>query len=225
MRVSAVIPAYNEEETIADVVRAVREAPIVHEVIVVSDGSTDATAQNAAAAGARVIELEENRGKGGAMAVGVQQSRGEILLFLDGDLVGLTPAHVEELVRPVLKGKAPMTIGIFESGRMATDLAQAIAPYLSGQRAVRRSVLEDLSEMEVSRFGVEIALNRYIKDRQLKPVEVPLRDLTHRMKEEKMGFLKGFEARLKMYWEIIQYFQKDFRLPQLGSSQQKDGEK
>ena len=67
MKVAAVIPAYNEERTVASVVRAVREAPSISEVIVVDDGSTDRTAQVARQAGARVVHLETNVGKGGAM--------------------------------------------------------------------------------------------------------------------------------------------------------------
>ena len=79
MGVAAVIPAYNEEKTVADVVRVVVASPLVNRVLVVSDGSVDNTATMARAAGAEVIELPENRGKGAALKVGIDSSTEEIL--------------------------------------------------------------------------------------------------------------------------------------------------
>ena len=85
-RVSVVIPAHNEERTIADVVRAcAANTPGLLEVIVVDDGSSDNTSAAAGAAGADVLRLEQNRGKGFALQRGIDRARGEILLFIDAD--------------------------------------------------------------------------------------------------------------------------------------------
>ncbi len=208
MQVSAVIPGYNEEKTISDVVKVVTQVPLVNEVIVVDDGSEDNTATVACDAGAKVITLPENHGKGGAMMFGVRNAAGDIILFLDADLIGLTEKHVVDLLLPVYRGGIDMTLGVFGHGRLATDLAQYFAPFLSGQRAVRRQVLEQISDLEVTRFGVEIALTRYALENDLKVQEVELQDLTHVMKEEKLGMVKGFLARLKMYWEIAQHVKR-----------------
>ncbi len=208
MKVAVIIPAYNEERTIGDVVRVSTATSIVDEVIVVSDGSTDLTASVAREHGARVIELQENRGKGAAMKVGIDNCSADIIVFLDADLLGLEPRHIEAMVRPVVSGEAEMTVGIFGHGRFMTDLGQIVAPYLSGQRAVEKDVLEDLPDLEVARFGVEIALNRHVRTCSIKVKEVTLDKVTHLMKEEKLGFWRGLRARLKMYWEIIKYLQK-----------------
>lgn len=202
MKSAVIIPAYNEEHTIGEVIGTVRQVPFVDEIIVVSDGSTDNTAAAAESHGAKVIPLTENLGKGGAMMVGVNNTEAEVVLFLDADLIGLQPGHVADLLLPVLEGRAEMTVGIFEHGRLATDLAQFIAPYLSGQRAVKRDLFGQLSNLEMTRFGVEVALTRFAKTAGISVVEVELKDMTHIMKEEKLGFLRGFLARLKMYWEI-----------------------
>lgn len=202
MQVSAIIPAYNEEKTIADVIRPLHQVPAVAEIIVVSDGSTDRTAEVAREAGAQVIVSETNKGKGGAMMLGANRAREELLLFLDADLIGLTPQHVEQLLEPVLSGRVEMAVGIFEHGRLATDVAQLVAPFLSGQRVLTKRLFKQVGNLEWSRYGVEMALTKYAAEHDLPYEEVVLEDLSHVMKEEKLGLWKGLQARMKMYWEI-----------------------
>ena len=203
MTIVAIIPAYNEEKTISNIIEVLKSVHLIKEIFVVSDGSTDSTVQVAKDSGAKVIELSENLGKGGAMKVGLEQTAGDIILFLDADLIGLTPNHVYDLLYPVLEGHCDMTIGIFAKGRLATDLAQKLAPYLSGQRSVKRELLSNIPDIDISRFGVEVALTKYVEENNISFKEVILSDMTHVMKEEKFGLLKGFAARMKMYWEIV----------------------
>ncbi|HLN62518.1 MAG TPA: glycosyltransferase family 2 protein [Symbiobacteriaceae bacterium] len=212
MRVAAVIPAYNEETTIGEVVNTLRRVDLIDDIVVVSDGSHDRTAEVARQAGARVIEHKENLGKAGAMKTGFMNTQGSYILFLDADLIGLSPAHVRSLLSPVLAGEADMTVGVFDDGRVATDLAQLVAPYLSGQRAVRREIVEEMfieaPDADVCRFGIEVALTRHVKHRGYKAAEVSLEEMSHRMKEEKLGLVKGMAARVKMYYEILKYAQR-----------------
>lgn len=202
----AIIPAYNEEKTIGDVLAVLRRSSQVDQVIVVSDGSEDRTVEEARAQeGVEVVDLLLNRGKGGAVKAGLDRSDGELVLILDADLLGLTDAHVATLLEPVQAGRVPMSIGIFEKGRVATAIAQKMAPFLSGQRALRRELLEDISDLDLSRFGIEVALHRQVEEQGIATEEVQLPDLSHVMKEEKLGFSRGLWARAKMYWEIIKY--------------------
>ncbi|HOB29399.1 MAG TPA: glycosyltransferase family 2 protein [Bacillota bacterium] len=206
MDVAAIVPAYNEEKTIGAVLEVLTKCRLINEVIVVSDGSTDDTVKIALQFdGVQVVELPENRGKGGAMKAGLEQTAAEIVLFLDADLIGLTEDHVNALLQPVLENQALMSLGVFEKGRVATDLAQKVAPYLSGQRALQRDLLSDLSDLDLTRFGVEVALHRYMEENKIPVALVNLPDLSHLMKEEKLGLWKGLAARGKMYWEIIKY--------------------
>jgi glycosyltransferase involved in cell wall biosynthesis len=202
MRVSAIVPAYNEGPRIAAVLDVVRQSEMVDEILVVDDGSSDDTAEVAAAHGAKVVRMGHNFGKGGAVARGIESTLGDVLLFLDADLVGLTVAHVEELLVPVLSDKADMTVGIFGDGRPATDLAQAITPWLSGQRAVRRSAFDGLN-LEESGFGIEALLTRHARESGMRVAEVKLPRLTQVMKEEKLGPVKGAALRVKMYWDVL----------------------
>ncbi|MDD4503869.1 MAG: glycosyltransferase family 2 protein [Clostridiaceae bacterium] len=203
MNVTAIIPAYNEEHTIAGVVNCVKNVDTIQKIIVVSDGSTDRTASIARECGADVIELCENVGKGGAIKAGINECGTEIILFLDADLIGLTEKHVLNLIEPVINNESDMTIGIFKYGRMMTDLAQKVTPYLSGQRAIKKSILDKIPNIDITRYGVEAALTKYVENFSVRVQEVDLPDMTHLTKEEKLGLIKGVHARLKMYWDIV----------------------
>ena len=199
-RIAAIIPAFNEERTIGDVVGAVKQCPLVDDVIVVSDGSRDATVLAARRHGARVIELHENLGKGGAIAAGLDCTDAQVILLLDGDLVGLTRVHVEDLLRPVLAGAAQVCIG-----QIKRDLIQTLFPNFSGQRALRRQVLEEIPDLENTGFGIEAVLSRHVKTSGLSACKVPLRALTHIPKQEKHGFLRGYVGKVKATWQIAKW--------------------
>lgn len=205
-RYSIIIPAYNEARRIRRVIEVARRAPGVEEVIVVDDGSEDQTARVAAACGARVIRLRENQGKGAAMLAGAKAVRTDVVLFLDADLLGLTVAHLERLAEPVTSGEADMTMGLFDDGRRTTDLAQRLAPFLTGQRAMRRETFLAVPGVGETGFGAEVAISTFARDMNLRVAKVTLPGVSQVMKEEKQGFWKGFQARLRMYWEIVRSF-------------------
>jgi glycosyltransferase involved in cell wall biosynthesis len=203
-----IIPAYNESDSIANVLGIVTKMSDFQEIIVVDDGSVDATSEVAGSFGVRVIRLQQNAGKGGAIAAGMRASDTPFVTLLDADLLGLKPSHIHALASPVLNGEAVMSLGLFASGRKRTDWAQKIAPSITGQRVLQRQVLETLPDLETARFGVDYALTKHVKNLKLPIAEVFLHDLSQRMKEEKLGLARGTAARMKMYWEILRVFAK-----------------
>jgi len=203
VKVSIIIPAFNEEKNIPQVLEPLQILRNDYEILVVNDGSEDRTSEVVRLFNINVIDIPENRGKSYAMWTGLQQANGQVVLFLDADLIGLKPDHVHRLVMPIIKDMADMTIGIFHSGRSITDLAQKITPFLSGQRGIKREILYQLDKKEwITGYGIEIALTRYAKEHKLRIQEIPLTNVSQTIKEEKMGLTKGIKARLKMYWEI-----------------------
>ncbi|MBC7347467.1 MAG: glycosyltransferase [Clostridia bacterium] len=203
MSVTVVVPAYNEERTIGAVVEAARAAgPLVREVIVVDDGSTDDTAARAQLTGARVLRLPFNTGKARALSAGVREASEETLVLLDGDLLGLRPEHLYRLAVPVLKGEAHMTVGVFRHGRPLTDLAQFLAPQLSGQRALSRALFLRAVSASGPGFALELALNAYAQRHGLVIRRVALEGVSHVTKEEKRGFWPGLQARMQMYRDL-----------------------
>src|SRR5690606_19152440 len=118
-------------------------------------------------------------------------------------LTGLTVEHLSRLAGPVLMGEADMTVGVFEDGRLSTDLAMKIAPFLSGQRAMYRRTLLEIPGLETTRYGVEMAISRHAEKAALRVKRVELQHLAQVTKEEKRGLWRGFRSRMRMYWEII----------------------
>ncbi len=211
MSVTAIIPAYNESKTIGDVLRVAKSVPLIDEILVISDGSTDDTAYIARNYGIHVIELFENSGKSEAIKTGLLASSFDTILLLDADLMGLKADHIYDLLTPVINNEYDMTVGIFKSGRKVTDLAQKIAPNLSGQRALKKSLLEKIKEIDLTSYGLEVALTKLTDNNSYRVEEIYLHDVTHLTKEEKMGVLHGFSSRMKMYWDIVKIIKKDIR--------------
>ena len=203
VRVAIIVPAYNEEDRLETVVQACQGSRIADEIIVVSDGSKDRTAEVASRiAGIRVVELRTNVGKGGAMAAGVHSTDAEIVVFIDADLGGLTGRHIDAIIEPVYYGLCDMAVGVFRGGKVWSDAAQRISPALSGQRAMRRALFLAVPEVTSLRMGIEIALTQTARRRRAKVKRVVLRGVSNTHKEQKLGLVKGLAARTKMYREI-----------------------
>lgn len=200
MTTAAIIPALDEEPTVGGVVSAAR--PIVDEVIVVDNGSTDHTATMAARAGARVVS-EQTRGKGQAMSAGLEATDADVVVFLDADLYGLEPEHVRLLVQPVVDGAVDMTRGILSRGDVLDELTTSGAlPYLTGQRAMRRSVFEALQPEHRTGFRTEAAIEGLAGAYDLNTETVLLEGVHHATKEAKRGLSEGLRQRGQMMAQV-----------------------
>ena len=167
-KVSVIIPAYNEEETVAKVVGVVKKAAYVDEIIVVNDGSSDQTESEAIKAGAKVINHETNKGKGEALKTGYKQSECDIIAFIDADIHNLTSAQVESMIKPILEGKTDITKTKFSraSGRVTELTAKPLLNFffpeisfeqpLSGQFAACKEVLKKINFE--SDYGVDVGI-------------------------------------------------------------------
>lgn len=200
--VAVIIPAYNEAPTIGEVVRVARSSSLVQEVIVVSDASTDETVSLAKQAGATVIDLKQNIGKGGAMRKGLEETCASIIVFLDADLIGLTRDHVEQLVRPVLQGEYAMQVGIRDRGTVFTKLTR-VFPIISGERALRREVVDQIPHRFYRGFMIEVAFNYFCQTRRLQHGLVNLKGLSIRRKYEKVGWPKAVVQYVAMTGQIV----------------------
>jgi glycosyltransferase involved in cell wall biosynthesis len=200
--VSCIIPAWNEAERLPFVLRAVVGHPAVDEVIVVDDGSQDGSAEVAQAMGASVLRLGRNGGKSAAVAAGVAQARGDLILLLDADLVGMTAMQVMDLLLPVRSGRVDVAISLRQNTpwvwrRIGLD-------YISGERVMRRDMLLPwLNRMAgLKGFGLEVFLNRlWIADRAR--VAVVGLAATSPSKAAKQGLVRGIAGDVGMMRDIL----------------------
>jgi hypothetical protein len=204
VRISCIICAYNEAPRIAAVLRAAAGHPLLHEVIVVNDGSTDETAEVVRQfPQVKLVSCVENRGKSFAMATGVAAAEGEVLMLLDADLSGLTAEHIAALAMPVLAGEAAVSISL---RRNSLPVFRAIGlDFVSGERVVRRELLgEVLEEIRgLPRFGIEVYMNRRIIAQQLTIAVVRWPQVSQSRKTEKLGYWKGIRAEWRMIADLL----------------------
>ena len=187
---SVVIPVLNESATITSVVLYALSSPIVDEVIVVDDGSIDGTPELASAAGARVIS-SSMLGKGASMEDGMRAARNEAILYLDGDLAGLSDDAIELMTTPIFNGTADFVKAKFtrSAGRVtvltAKPLIRTYFPELShldqplsGIMAARKSLLEQLTFE--NDYGVDVGLLIDASLMRARLAEVDIGSLEHR---------------------------------------------
>ena len=202
-RVAAIVPAYNEAETLAEVLQVLQATPLIHEVLVVSDGSTDNTVEIARSHGVKAIHLRQNQGKGMAMAVGVAHTDAKVLTFVDGDILNLTTEQLNRLIEPVLAGRSDMNVGVRDRGPALNDFQRRHGPLLSGIRCLRREIFEAVPESHLEGFAVETGLNWACGELGMKMTTTVLHNLKHLVKEKKRGLVRGFRARMRMFAAVF----------------------
>ena len=209
-RVVALVAARNETGRIGPGVSAL--LPLVDEVVVVDDGSTDATASEASAAGATVLRSRGRNGKGGALEGAFRRLEpADVWLLADGDL-GATAAGLVRLVEVVSSGGADLAIAILPPARAggfglvkraAAHLIRGQSGFrasepLSGQRALTGHALEAVRPL-ASGFGVETAMTIDAVRAGLRVVEIPIEGLEHRATYRTP---RGFLHRGRQGWDI-----------------------
>jgi glucosyl-3-phosphoglycerate synthase len=167
-KVSVIVPVLDESATISAVVQFANRSPLVDEVIVIDDGSIDGTPELAQGAGARVV-TSTMLGKGSSMEDGMRVAKNDVLVYLDGDLAGLSEDLIERMVQPIADNEADFVKAKFTraAGRVTVltakpllktyfpELAHFEQP-LSGIIAARRSLLQTM-RFE-NDYGVDIGL-------------------------------------------------------------------
>ncbi len=202
--ISCIICVYNEGERIKAILSAVYGHPGLSEIIVVNDGSTDETeAVLAAYPDIKLITYSPNRGKTYAMARGIAAARGEYLMFLDADLSGVEPRHIDALAEPVRRGKAEATISL-RSNSLALYRALGL-DFVSGERVVPTWLLADAPEIMESlpRWGAEAFINERIIAARMRLAVVDWPTVVNVRKHTKIGLVRGALAELKMIGDAV----------------------
>ena len=191
-QITVLLPAYNEAPCIQRVVAgALAHTPAPCEVVVIDDGSTDATAVLAERAGARVVRLGQNRGKGVAMREGFHAARGDVIVLLDADGQD-DPAEIPTLLRALGPG-VDMVVGsrflghfgegaitplnragnLFLTGALNVLFAQRMTDTLAGFKVIRRRAVQGL-RFEARRYDIEVELLIALLRTGAHVIEVPV---------------------------------------------------
>jgi len=199
--IDAVVPARNEEATVAGVVAACAGCAYVRQVIVVDDGSSDATAERAAAAGAKVVLLAGNGSKAHALEAGVAASGADGILFCDADLVGLTSRHLDDICLPYVEQRATMSFGIFDYGPIRNPLVLRFPP-TSGERVVPRWVFESIPPAKRDGYTIEVMINEVVCEGRRPFSARVMGGVTQRTKRDKFGVVEGYRRTWRMFWQL-----------------------
>ncbi len=203
-RISCIVCAYNEADRIRRILDAVHRHPALSEVIVVNDGSTDATeALLAGYPDIRVLSYTPNRGKTYALSQGIAAARGDYLMLLDADLAGVSAADIQALADPVTSGWAQVSISL---RRNSLPLYRLVGlDFVSGERVIPTWLIEAaVPAMErLPRWGGEAFINDMISREGLSIAVVDWPTVFNIRKYQKLGVWRGLVSELGMMADAL----------------------
>jgi glycosyltransferase involved in cell wall biosynthesis len=230
LRISVIVPVYNEKATIRQIVDRIRAVPIPKEIIVVDDGSTDGTrevlAEMTDAGDLRVILHEQNRGKGAALRTGFAQATGEIVIVQDADLE-YDPAQYRRLIQPIVEGVADVVYGSrllpvgphrvlyfrhYVANRALTTLSNLftdlnLTDMETCYKVFRREVVEAiLPTLKEDRFGIDPELTAKVARRKYRIYELGISYFGRTYQEGKK--IRLADA-CRVFWCILRYWWDD----------------
>lgn len=188
-----------------NVLKALIGHPLLDEVIVVNDGSTDNSEEVLKGLeGINLISYSKNKGKSFAVMTGMKQAKNDLLLMIDSDLVGLTAKDITDLVEPVLEGKADVAMTIRKNSFQIFKMMGL--DFVSGERIFSRKTIPSLDAIgKLTCFGLESHLNNLIVGKGLRLAIVDWKNVITPRKAVKFGYFEGTKRDLKMVGEIINY--------------------
>jgi glycosyltransferase involved in cell wall biosynthesis len=225
VKISVIVPVFNERATVAETIRRVQAVEIAKEIIVVDDGSTDGTREiletlSRTADNIRVILEPRNRGKGAALRVGFKHAMGDYVVIQDADLE-YDPENYHLLLRPLIDGRADVVYGSrfvttlerrvqffwhFIGNKLLTVVSNMftnlnLTDMETGHKAFKREVIQAI-KLEQDRFGFEPEVTVKIARMKLRVYEVGISYSGRTYAEgKKIGWRDGFRA----LWCIVKY--------------------
>jgi len=230
LRLSVVLPVYNERQTIHEIIRRVRAVEIPAQIIVVDDGSTDGTRELLAEIEGDedvcLLRHDKNRGKGAALRTGFARAQGDIVIVQDADLE-YDPAQFRQLIQPIVEGVADVVYGSrFQTvgphrvlyywhsiaNRMLTTMSNMftdlnLTDVETCYKVFSREVIEAITPtLKENRFGIDAELTAKVARREYRVFELGISYFGRTYQEgKKIGLLDA----LRVFWSILRYWKWD----------------
>jgi glycosyltransferase involved in cell wall biosynthesis len=222
MNISVIMPVYNEIATIETILQRVKSTGIIHEIVVVDDGSTDGSREflhELNDSQVRVVFHEKNMGKGAAVRSGIENAEGDVIIIQDADLE-YDPRDYPELIRPLEEGITDVVYGsrflggarrsLYFWNMVANKLLTFVTNILynnilsdmeTGYKVFRKQIVKDIP-LHARRFEFEPEFTAKILKRKIHIYEVPIRFNPREYSEgKKIRMWDAFEA----LWTLIKY--------------------
>jgi glycosyltransferase involved in cell wall biosynthesis len=223
MKLSVVVPVYNEEKTIAEILKRVQNVGLADEIIVIDDGSSDGTAaiikKLSSDKGIKFIAHPKNLGKGAAVRTGIEAARGEMILVQDADLE-YYPEDYPALIKPIENGSADAVYGSrFMGGPRRTTMfwhmvANKMLTFLTnilynniltdmetGYKLFKREILQDIT-IRSNSFDFEPEITAKLLKRRARIFEVPI---TFNPRDYSEGKKIGLKDAFQALWALVKY--------------------
>lgn len=205
MKVSCLIPFFNEQERIGKVLEQISKVASIDEIICIDDGSTDGTASfiHHQFPQINVIRNANNVGKTAAVKKGLEQARGEYILLFDADLRDVYASQVERAVKKTLKKNADMVILRHMYALWTMNIVRGDI-LVSGERILKKKDLQKVLSGNVKKFQLEFAMNQYMLDNRKSVFWMPS-SARNTYKFKKNGFFKGWYEMIAVAVNILWY--------------------
>ena len=223
MKISVIIPAYNEIHTIEEILKRVQAVGVADEILVVDDGSTDGTRgvlkEYDSQGPVKVISHAENQGKGAAVRTGIQHASGDLIIIQDADLE-YDPRDYQLLLQPVREGIADVVYGSrflggprrpamfwhMVANKMLTFMTNILYNNIltdmeTGYKVFRREIVEDM-KLRSRKFDFEPEFTAKVLKRDVRIFEVPI---TFNPRDYDEGKKIGVKDAFQAVWTLIKY--------------------
>lgn len=209
MKISCIIPAYNEEKSIIKTLDTI--LPLLwselFEIIVINDNSTDQTKalldEQKPLQNLSILHNPQNLWKSGTVAKAIELAKGDFILLLDADLLYLTAQNIQSLIAPVKSWKSWSSIAFIKNSRPLRPFKKI--DYCNGQRVLPTSLLKSNAHKlsKLLGYGLEIFLNQLLIQHQISLASIHRDNVENDFHQNKDGFLKGRIKNLKIWFHIL----------------------